>query len=455
MRDDSPLPRLSLEKPRVYKQKIATSTLTHQTSKPDPQSPLPNLAVLAEALSPSPAKSICALDFLTGIREFSGQATITRTFIENDIPYYLGKFYKSGGARLHSLHEFSYRASFNPHLPEFLIERLSSPGDVVHDPFAGSGTTLIEAARLGRIAFGSDINPMAEVIIAPRIGPEVTVEGVIQALDTVDYSAEPPNLADLPKEFFNTKTLWKLAALQAWSTERGRLGDAEPDPVARWVRMVVLSRITGHSNGFMSGYTLPPNKATTADSQRRINEKRGEEPPERGVNRNIIKKTRSLLRDGAVPYDCRHRIEVSDAANTPWIEDASVDLVVTSPPFCKEVDYAFEHWLRLRYLGIDPKSIAFSHIASLTDWTAMIRRTLIEMMRIVKPSGYIAIEVGEIKGGTVKLEQAVWEAAAGLTCRRLGVIVHAAKFPKTSHIYGVINNKLGTNTNRIVIMQRV
>ena len=296
---------------------------------------------------------------------------------------------------------------------------------------------------------------MAGMIIAPRIGPQITLESVIQALDTVDWSAGPHDLVDLPEEFFNVGTLRKLTALQTWSQEREPLGDAEPDPVARWIRMVVLSRLTGHSSGFMSGYTLPPNKATTAVSQRRINEERGEKPPERDVNFNIIKKTRSLLKDGWVPHDCRHRIGVGDASDTPWIKDASVDLVVTSPPFCKEVDYAFEHWLRLKYLGIDPKSIAFSHIASLKDWTKMIRRTLMEMMRIVKPGGYIAMEVGEIKGGTIKLEQAVWEAAEGLPCRRLGVIIHAAKFPKTSHIYGVINNKRGTNTNRIVVMQRV
>lgn len=455
MKDDSYPRRVSLERPPGYKQKTASATPTPQASKADPQPPLPNLPFSAEATSHFPAKYICALDFLTGIRDFSGLGTITATFIENDIPYYLGKFFESNGARLHALHEFSYRASFNPHLPQFLIERLSSKGDVIYDPFAGSGTTLIEAARLGRIAFGVDINPMAKAIIAPRIGPEVTLESVTEALDTVDWAAGPRNSMSLPKEFFHAKTLQKLSALHIWSEERAPFGDADPDPVARWIRMVVLSRLTGHSSGFMSGYTLPPNKATTAASQRRINEKRGEEPPERDVNRNIINKTRSLLRDGSIQFDCRHRIEVGDASDTPWIKDASVDLVVTSPPFCKEVDYAFEHWLRLRCLGIDPQSIAFSHIASLKDWTKMIHLTLIEMMRVIKPGGYIAMEVGEIKGGTVKLERAVWEAAAGLPCRRLGVIVHDAEFTKTSHIFDVTNNRRGTNTNRIVIMQRV
>ncbi|MEP0191996.1 MAG: hypothetical protein ABJE00_16490, partial [Erythrobacter sp.] len=52
------------------------------------------------------------------------------------------------------------------------------------------------------------------------------------------------------------------------------------------------------------------------------------------------------------------------------------------------------------------------------------------------------------------LERLVWQAAESLPCRRLGVIVHDAKFTKSSHIYNVTNGVRGTNTNRIVLLQR-
>ena len=50
---------------------------------------------------------------------------------------------------------------FVAQIPAALIGLLSKPGDVVLDPFVGSGTTLVEARRLGRRPIGIDINPIS------------------------------------------------------------------------------------------------------------------------------------------------------------------------------------------------------------------------------------------------------------------------------------------------------
>ena len=161
-----------------------------------------------------------------------------------------------------------------------------------------------------------------------------------------------------------------------------------------------------------------------------------------------------MLRDGCIDGASKGCLGVGPAWHTPWISNSKIDLVVTSPPFADVVDYAQENWMRAWFAGIDTQDIDFAHHASLPQWSKMIRKTLVETMRVVKPGGFISLEVGEIRGGTVKLERLVWEAAKGLPCKRLGVIVHDQAFTKSAHIFNVTNGNRGTNSNRIVILQR-
>ena len=88
----------------------------------------------------------------------------------------------------HAWHPFP--AKFPPQLPEFLIGRLSDPGDIVFDPMLGSGTTLVEAVRLGRRAVGCDIDPLARMIAAAKlscIDPMETLEAGRSVLRAAKY----------------------------------------------------------------------------------------------------------------------------------------------------------------------------------------------------------------------------------------------------------------------------
>src|SRR5262245_61534656 len=54
----------------------------------------------------------------------------------------------------------------HPQTARRLIEGLTRPGQTVLDPFAGSGTVLVEARLLGRRALGSDVNPLSAELVA-------------------------------------------------------------------------------------------------------------------------------------------------------------------------------------------------------------------------------------------------------------------------------------------------
>ena len=61
-----------------------------------------------------------------------------------------------------------HSAAFPAALPAFFIKAFSDPGDLVFDPFMGSGTTLIAAAKEGRVAAGCELSPAYCDIIRDR-----------------------------------------------------------------------------------------------------------------------------------------------------------------------------------------------------------------------------------------------------------------------------------------------
>ena len=90
--------------------------------------------------------------------------------------------------------------------------------------------------------------------------------------------------------FFHPETLREICALRGYFLEREAQGRL--DGVDEWLRMVAVNRLTGHSSGFFSVYTLPPNQATSVAGQRRINAKRAQVPEARDVRAILRKKSR-------------------------------------------------------------------------------------------------------------------------------------------------------------------
>jgi hypothetical protein len=231
--------------------------------------------------------------------------------------------------------------------------------------------------------------------------------------------------------------------------------DGDPNPVDDWIRMVALNRLTGHSPGFFSVYTLPPNQAVSVEAQRKINEQRQQVPPDRDIPKLILKKSLSLLQDGVMPPHPPATLLTGLASRTPSITTSSVALIVTSPPFLDIVEYAHDNWLRCWFAGIDVKDVAIAQHRTEAAWQQMVRDAFQEFARVVRPGGHIAFEVGEVRGGKVLLEKLVWDAVEGLPFACLGVMLNQQEFTKTSNCWGVSNNSKGTNSNRIVIVRRL
>ncbi|UNC93755.1 site-specific DNA-methyltransferase [Candidatus Contubernalis alkalaceticus] len=385
---------------------------------------------------------------------------IEKNIIEgNEVFYYINEYWTSKQRQASSLQEISYRACFKPQLPRFFIEMFTEKNDLVYDPFMGRGTTVIEAVLMGRNALGNDINPLSKILTEPRINLP-RGEEVLERLLEIEFYPGLRAEIDLSM-FYHTDTEAELVSLRQYLEERKR--QEREDKVDRWIRMVATNRLTGHSPGFFSIYTLPPNQAASRERQKKINTKRNQFPQYKDVKKIILKKSRSLLKD-ITPDICKSvnkrgegaLLFSEEAGFTRSIQEGSVQLTVTSPPFLDIVQYSEDNWLRCWFnaLKIELIEKKITMAKTVDRWSEVMQKVFYELYRITRRGGWVAFEVGEIRKGKVKLEEYVVPIGikAGFTCA--GVLVNEQDFTKTANIWGINNNSKGTNTNRVVLFHK-
>jgi hypothetical protein len=373
------------------------------------------------------------------------------------VPCFINEYWTPKQRDASRLHEISYRACFKPQLPRFFIERLTDSGDMVYDPFMGRGTTPLEAALLGRLPFGNDVNPLSAIITRPRLNAPA-LEEIHKRLAKISLEKSQEWPEDL-LVFYHPETLKEIIALKEYFLRR--MEEGTMDAVDEWIRMVSVNRLTGHSSGFFSVYTLPPNQAVSIKSQIKINAKRNQIPPKRDIREIILKKSRKLLSD--CDAATRHTLQAvasqallltGPADQTASIPSDSVKLVVTSPPFLDIVDYASDNWLRCWFAGIDPSNVKLTVPKKLDVWQVEMTRVFHELHRVLKPGGHIAFEVGEVSKGKIRLEEAVLRCGHAAGLKPILVLINDQEFTKTANCWGVDNNEKGTNTNRIVLFEK-
>jgi DNA modification methylase len=376
------------------------------------------------------------------------------------IPRFINEFWTSKQRQNNPLHEISYRACFKAELPRFFINLLTKENDIVYDPFAGRGTTIIEAALLKRNVVANDINPLSNVLSMPRLFVP-TYSEVEERLNEIKFRKGLRADINLSM-FYHQDTESEIVSLRNYLIKK--IKKKEEDFIDSWIRMIATNRLTGHSKNFFSVYTLPPNQAVTPERQKRINELRKQVPSYKNVKNIILKKTRDLssgidekLTIQLKRIGLKAKFFNEDARFISGIKNSSINLTVTSPPFLDIVNYMEDNWLRCWFNNLNAKKISKQITISrkLEDWEKAMAQIFTELYRITKNGGFVAFEVGEVRKGKIRLDEHIIPLGIDAGFQPLGILINLQSFTKTANIWGISNNSVGTNTNRIVLFRKI
>ena len=250
----------------------------------------------------------------------------------------------------HGFHK--YPAKFIPQLARRCIEENTDSNDVVCDPFMGCGTTLIESLVSGRKAVGVDINPVAYLISKVKttpINPEKLKIEMNKILSDLNLYFESNNKQKTLSKIEISPRIPTNERIEYWFPDKkiredlsiilGRI-DTIKDKDIRDFCLCAFSNILKNASIWLMKSIKP-----TRDLNKRI------DSPKNLFSRQIKKMIRgNETYWNVLPTNVKNNLKnylnlkKADARNLP-LENNSVSLIVTSPPYVTSYEYADLHQL--------------------------------------------------------------------------------------------------------------
>lgn len=344
-------------------------------------------------------------------------------------------------AELADVHGFhSYPARMHPLTAARLIEALSAPGDLVLDPFCGSGTVLVEARRRGRRGLGYDVNPLSsELTWLKTLGPDDAWITRLQA-EAARVSAHADERRQRKAgatRRYGERDRAELAphVLLELDGLRDGISKAPPGDVRRALFLVLSALLTKMSQRAGDSAGRPTEKRVAPGFPSRFFlQKAGE------LGRKLAE-YRESLPEGAPPARCT----LGDARKLPGLEPRGVALVVSSPPYPGVYDYVSHHDDRLRWLGLSSERFAELEIGSrrelseesfgkaLSRWERDLSATLTALCGGMAPGGNVVLLIADstLAGKALFAERVVEKAAPGA-----GLALRARASQARPHFHG-------------------
>ena len=303
-------------------------------------------------------------------KKYSSYLEVTNKFNRQSVSYQLSK-----KDQLHSW--LKYKEGFSADLVNTLLDEMNSrPGDVIMDPFLGSGTTALVCQMRGINSIGYDIMPISDIAIKAKANCAIyDIDEIKKLIADVErmvvpstYKGKTPYIK-ITQYAYPEDTEIFLSYIKDWNEKSNY--SIETKNLLTLCIINSLEKISYTTKaGQYLGWDSRSRKVILGNIER---EKKGKKPlapkivreviPEAKVT--IVKELQHVLADIVMIQNnsaIHENADINYIRNSvlfelPKLPDNSINGVITSPPYCNRYDYTRTYALELVYLGADEASI--------------------------------------------------------------------------------------------------
>jgi len=277
-----------------------------------------------------------------------------------------------------------------------LIHLYSEPGDIVLDPFSGSGVVPLEAVLAGRVAWANDLSPYAYVLTKGKLetpaDEQVALENAHAIIEEVEKQARSVNLDMIPKwvkEFYHPGTLREIiVAFRLLKEQEDYFLMSCLLGILHHVRPGFLSYPASHLVPYLRTSKYPPDVFPKMYDYRDLRSR-------------FLAKIKRAYRRTKFPLfwnERKYQVWQVNTMDLP-IESEKVDAMISSPPYFGALDYARDNRLRLWFLGFeDWKELDNKLTANNKVYLPQMSKCIQEMGRVLKKGGYCVLVLGDVEG---------------------------------------------------------
>lgn len=292
-----------------------------------------------------------------------------------------------GECRLHQL--APYIGKLKSSIAKDLINAYSEEGDLVLDPFCGSGTVPLQAALMGRRAMAFDVNPYAITLTRGKLNPPISLDAASTRLEVAlrrarRFKSQPDDVPTWVRHFFHPKTM----------TEVVKFVKACVNLNDHFLLACLLGILHHQRPGFLSypSSHLVPYLRTKKFPRAKYPEMYAYRDIQSRMHRKIA---RALSGEFPIEDLCSRAIRVERREILHVRSKSSVDAIITSPPYMNALDYKRDNRLRMWFLDNKMKDYAPEPTDKRDAFAKLIRAFSKNALPTLKERGFCVLVVGE------------------------------------------------------------